>query len=369
MRGAPDADDASLMALALRLARRGLGRVAPNPAVGCLIVRHGRVVGRGWTQPGGRPHAEAEALTQAGEAARGATVYVTLEPCAHHGQTPPCAEALIAAGVARVVVACEDPDPRTAGKGLAQLRAAGIETVCGVATEAARALNAGFFLRQTAQRPMVALKLATSLDGRIASRTGHSRWITGAAARRHGHMLRATHDAILIGAGTLAADNPALTCRLPGLEDRSPIRIVLGGAPQALASSKLAQQTDIAPVWHAVAGAGDGAPADRGGMRRFHIAGDDDAARIHDLLRQLAMAGVTRLLVEGGASTAAGFLCADAVDRLYLYRAGTVIGGDGLASIGSLGVRDVARDTPKFRLLDTQPLGGDVLDVYERAEQ
>lgn len=369
MRGAPDADDASLMELALRLAGRGLGRVAPNPAVGCLIFRNSRLVGRGWTQPGGRPHAETEALAQAGEAARGATVYVTLEPCAHQGRTPPCAEALVAAGVARVVVACEDPDPRTAGKGLERLRAAGIETVCGVASDAARALNAGFFLRQTAQRPMVTLKLATSLDGRIASRTGHSHWITCAAARRHGHMLRATHDAILIGAGTLVADDPALTCRLPGLADRSPIRIVLGGAPQALASSKLTQQTDIAPVWHAVARGGAGMPAEDGRMRRFHIAGEDDTARIHDLLQQLAAAGITRLLVEGGASTAAGFLRAGRVDRLCLYRAGKLIGGDGLAAVGPLGVQDVARDTPKFRLFETQPLGDDVLDVYVRAEQ
>lgn len=368
MRGAPETDDAALMELALRLARRGLGLVAPNPAVGCLILQKGHIVGRGWTQPGGRPHAETEALAQAGAAARGATAYVTLEPCAHHGSTPPCVDALIAAGVARVVLACEDPDPRTAGNGIGRLRAAGIDVVAGVLADQARALNAGFFLRLTELRPMVALKLATSLDGRIASKTGHSRWITGETARRHGHMLRATHDAILIGAGTLVADDPELTCRLAGLEDRSPIRVVLGGTPEALAASRLAQDTGHRQLWHAVARK-PGSAARQAGIRQLHLSGDDDESHIRDLLRQLAEDGITRLLVEGGAATAAGFLRAGAVDRLYLYRAGKLIGGDGRASVGPLGVADVERDTPKFRLRDTQPLGGDVLDVYERAEQ
>src|ERR1700693_2815456 len=212
---------------AVALARRGLGRVWPNPAVGCVIARDGRVVGRGWTQPGGRPHAETEAWARAGEAAHGATAYVTLEPCCHWGRTPPCADALIAAGVRRVVVAFEDPDPRVAGGGLAALRAAGLSVEAGLCAAEAAEINAGFFQRVRLGRPLVTLKLATSLDGRIATASGGSRWITGEAARQRAHLLRAEHDAVLVGTGTVLADNPRLTCRLPGLEQRSPIRIVI----------------------------------------------------------------------------------------------------------------------------------------------
>ena len=211
---------------ALRLARRGLGNVWPNPAVGCVIVADGRIAGRGWTQPGGRPHAERMALDMAGPAARGATAYVTLEPCAHHGRTPPCAEGLIRAGVARVVTALTDPDPRVAGRGHAMLRAEGIEVTEGVRAEAAAALQRGFLSRVTLGRPMVTLKLATSFDGRIATATGESRWITGGAARRHVHLLRLTHDAVMVGAGTARADRPALNVRGFG-PVRQPVRVVL----------------------------------------------------------------------------------------------------------------------------------------------
>ncbi|MCK5275514.1 MAG: bifunctional diaminohydroxyphosphoribosylaminopyrimidine deaminase/5-amino-6-(5-phosphoribosylamino)uracil reductase RibD, partial [Alphaproteobacteria bacterium] len=216
------------MRAALALAGRGLGRVWPNPAVGCVLVdRDGRVTGRGWTQPGGRPHAETEALARAGGAAKGATAYVTLEPCVHHGQTPPCADALIEAGVARVIAATEDPDPRVKGGGLGRLRDAGIAVEAGLLREEAELLNAGYLMRQREGRPVVTLKLATTLDGRIATHAGESRWITGEAARARGHMMRARHDAIMVGIGTALADNPTLTCRLPGLEDRSPVRIVV----------------------------------------------------------------------------------------------------------------------------------------------
>ena len=213
-------DDLGHMRAALALARRGLGRVAPNPAVGCILVRDGIVVGRGWTQPGGRPHAETEALRRAGAAAAGAVAYVTLEPCAHHGSTPPCADALIAAGVSRVVVAIEDPDPRVAGRGLARLTAAGISVETGVCADEAGRLNAGFLKRIEHGLPLVTLKLATSLDGKIATHAGESQWITGEDARARGHLLRAQTDAIMIGSGTAQIDNPLLTCRLPGLEDR-----------------------------------------------------------------------------------------------------------------------------------------------------
>ena len=245
----PDELDGRFMALALRLAERGLGRTWPNPAVGCVVVKDGRVVGRGWTQPGGRPHAEVEALSRAGARALGATVYVSLEPCAHYGRTPPCTMALIHAGVRRVVAATLCPDRRVDGKGVAQLRQAGIEVDLGLMGAEAEALNAGFLLKERAGRPLVTLKLATSLDGRIATRTGASRWITGEAARARGHWLRATHDALMIGSGTALADDPSLTCRLPGLEARSPVRVVLDGRLRLPATSRLAATAGAVATW------------------------------------------------------------------------------------------------------------------------
>ena len=215
---------------ALALARRGLGNTWPNPAVGCVLVRDGRVVGRGWTQPGGRPHAEVRALAQAGEAARGATAYVTLEPCAHHGKTPPCAEALIRSGVARVVTALTDPDPRVSGRGHAMLRAAGIAVTEGVRESAAREAQRGFLTRVTLGRPMLTLKLATSFDGRIATALGESQWITAPAARRQVHALRLTHDAVMVGGGTARADRPGLNVRGMG-RVRQPVRVVVSSGP------------------------------------------------------------------------------------------------------------------------------------------
>src|SRR5918994_6733853 len=227
---APSEQDRAHMAAALALSRRGLVNTWPNPAVGCVIVREGRVVGRGWTQPGGRPHAETEALARAGDQARGATAYVTLEPCSHWGRTPPCCDALIAAGVARVVVATGDPDPRVDGRGMRRLREAGIAVDQGLLEAEARAVIAGFVRRITRGLPLVTLKLATTLDGRIATASGESRWITGAAARRAAHALRARHDAVLVGSGTVLADDPDLTCRLPGMERGVPIARVVADA-------------------------------------------------------------------------------------------------------------------------------------------
>lgn len=362
------ADDRRFMTHALRLAARGLGRVAPNPAVGCLIVSDGEIVGRGWTQPGGRPHAEAEGLRRAGAAAKGATAYVSLEPCAHHGETPPCAEALVAAGLGRVVVAMRDPDPRTAGKGLAQLEAAGIKVVTGVLEDEAARLNRGFLLKVAGSRPLVTLKLAISLDGRIAARSGCGRWITGEAARRHGHLLRARHDAILIGRGTLEADDPSLTCRLAGLEERSPVRIVLsgrGGLPEDCAMVREARSGGP-PVWLVTGEAGAGSSLSKG-IERLEAENEEGGLAIASVLAALAGRGITRLLVEGGGSTAAGFLAAGCVDRLCLYRAPLVIGGDGLAAVASLAVDDIARDAPRLAHVATRPLGADRLDVYEAA--
>src|SRR5690349_11673310 len=240
--------DLEHMGAALSLAVRNLGQVWPNPAVGCVVVdAMGYVVGRGWTQRGGRPHAETEALAMAGERARGGTAYVTLEPCAHHGKTPPCVDALIAAGIARCVAALEDPDPRVSGGGFAKLREAGIEVEIGLLADAAREANVGFLTRVTTGRPFVALKLATSLDGRIATRSRESRWITGEEARAFGHLLRATHDAIAVGSGTVLADNPELTCRLKGLEDRSPVRLVFDRRGRVPTDSRIF--TGGAPTW------------------------------------------------------------------------------------------------------------------------
>jgi len=340
------------MGMALGLAQRGLGRTWPNPAVGCVLVNGNAVVGRGWTQPGGRPHAETQALDRAGEAARGATAYVTLEPCAHHGVTPPCADALIAAGVARVVAALRDPDPRTDGAGLDRLRAAGVEVAADVLEAEARALNAGFFTRLAAGRPLVTLKLATTLDGRIALASGESKWITGEAARARGHLLRATHDAIMVGAGTAAADDPELTCRLPGLEDRSPARIVVGRLSPA---SRLARGARTVPTWRISAAADD----ELTGLGVEPVLADGLAAGLQALGRR----GVTRLLVEGGRTLATGLLREELVDRVCWFRAPSLIGGDGLPAFEALGVGRLDR-APRLRPVAVERAGEDLLETY-----
>ena len=355
--------DARWMRVALALAARGLGRTWPNPAVGCVIVSSaGRIVGQGWTQPGGRPHAEAKALAMAGAAAEGATAYVTLEPCSHHGETPPCAEALIAAKVARVAVACGDPDARVSGRGLSMLRAADIEITEGVLRDEAEYLNAGFLRRVREGLPLVTLKLATTLDGRIATGTGESQWITGPAARRFGHYLRATHDAILIGRGTAAADDPSLTCRLAGLEDRSPVRVVWDSGGVLPAGLNVFAD-GAAPTWRIAGPGAPPAPAPAVSLTvPLDAAGQLDP---RSALAALAEHGITRVLVEGGAETAAALLKAGLVNRLAWFRAPALIGGDGLAGIAHLGVARIAA-MPSFRLRELRQLGGDVLEVYER---
>lgn len=313
------------MAAAIALSRRGRGLSTPNPNVGCLIVHDGRVVGRGWTQKGGRPHAEAQALEQAMEQARDATAYVTLEPCFHLSpRGPRCADLLARAGVARVVIALRDPDPRTNGQGAAWLRDRGVAVEMGLMADEAAAAMAGFVLRQTLGRPHVTLKLGLSLDGRIALANGASRWITGPQARAHAHLERARHDAILVGGGTLRADAPRLDVRLPGLADRTPRRLLLtrGSAPDG---------------WDRI-----GAPEEIAALDR-----------------------VDHLLVEGGAGAAATFLRVDLVDRLLLYRAPILI-GDGLAGIGDIGLGDLAQAHGRWRRTDDRALGVDRLEVYER---
>ena len=326
-------NDITHMRHALRLAARGLGRVAPNPAVGCVIVsKDNRIVGRGWTAPGGRPHAETIALEQAGEAARGSTAYVSLEPCAHHGKTPPCADALIAAGVARVVGAVRDPDPRTSGKGFEKLKQAGIEVVESVLADEAQTLNEGFFKRITLGRPMVALKNAQSTDGKVGRGPGEDKWITGKRAREHGHLLRTRHDAILIGIGTALADDPELTCRIPGLEDRSPIRIVLDSKLLLSENSRLAQTARVVPllVFTAAQKSGDALVAL--GVEIIRVKADAKGKTVlAEVMSALATRGITRVLVEGGPTIHAAFLAQGLADRVHLYQSPIVVGAGGVA--------------------------------------
>ena len=334
------------MAMALRLAERGLGRVWPNPAVGCLVVKDDGIVGRGWTQPGGRPHAEFEALRRAGDQALGAAAYISLEPCAHYGQTPPCTMALLHAGIRRAVIATTDPDPRVDGRGIDQLRQAGVEVSVGVGKDEAERLNAGFFLRVRAGRPLITLKLAASLDGRIATRSGASRWITGEAARERAHHLRATHDAIMIGSGTALADDPELTCRLPGLEDRSPVRIVVDGRLRMAANCRLARTARKVPTWVITRNDADvkrRATLERAGVEVLTVATSTGGhIDLHDALAALAARGLTRVLVEGGGALAAALLRARLVDRLVWFQGPLVIGGDGLPAVAALGADALA---------------------------
>ncbi|MBF0168366.1 MAG: bifunctional diaminohydroxyphosphoribosylaminopyrimidine deaminase/5-amino-6-(5-phosphoribosylamino)uracil reductase RibD [Alphaproteobacteria bacterium] len=357
------------MRAALGLARRALGRVWPNPAVGCVLVKDKRVVGRGWTQPGGRPHAETEALAFAGAEAEGATAYVTLEPCSHHGKTPPCALALIEAGIRRVVVALEDPDPRVSGRGLDLLEKAGIKVDVGLLEDEAGTLNAGFFSRVQKHRPLVTLKLATTLDGRIATHGGESRWITGSQARQAAHLLRASHDAVMVGAGTALADDPLLTCRLPGLEQASPVRIVMDGRLRTPLTSALVKSARSHPFWLITLEQG---PKPRhkvfeeAGVRLIDVPPDEGGSPdLKAAFRKLGDAGLTRVLVEGGAHLAAALLRTDLVDRLVWFHAPGIMGSDGIAALAAFGV-DRLDAMPRFKRLGVRALGDDIEEVYER---
>lgn len=367
--GAAGPDDLRHMRTAIALGARGLGRVWPNPAVGCVLVGpDGAVVGRGWTQPGGRPHAEAEALARAGAAARGATAYVSLEPCAHHGRTPPCAEALVAAGVARVVTALTDPDPRVAGRGHARLRAAGIAVSEGVGAAEARRVQAGFLTRIRRGRPMVTLKLALTLDGRIALADGTSRWITGPEARRAAHALRAAHDAVLVGAGTARADDPDLRVRDLGT-GWQPVRVVADTRLSLAGGSRLAATAGAAPVWLLHADDPGLAPAAAGwaarGLRPIACPAGPAGLDMGAALAALGAAGITRLMVEGGGQIAAALLAAGLVDRLAVFAAGHLFGAEGRPGVGALGRTSLG--APDFVLADSRPVGADLWQLWHRA--
>jgi diaminohydroxyphosphoribosylaminopyrimidine deaminase/5-amino-6-(5-phosphoribosylamino)uracil reductase len=360
--------DARFMALALSLGRRGMGQCAPNPAVGCVIVQGGRIVGRGWTSPGGRPHAEPQALAQAGELARGATAYVSLEPCAHHGQTPPCAEALIAAGIARVVAPFDDNDPRVAGRGFAMLRAAGIEVRTGVMAEQAGRDLAGFLMRNEIGRPLVTLKLASSFDGRIATATGHSQWITGPEARRVVHGLRARHDAVMVGAGTARADDPQLTVRDMGAR-RQPVRVVVSRRLDLPLLSNLARTARDVPLWLCHGPHVDPAlvKAWQGiGARLLPCEVTQGQVDPASVLHALGAEGLTRVFCEGGGALAASLLSAGLVDELVGFTAGFAIGAEGLPGVGALGLARLD-EAQRYRLVETRALGGDVMHRWSRA--
>jgi diaminohydroxyphosphoribosylaminopyrimidine deaminase/5-amino-6-(5-phosphoribosylamino)uracil reductase len=361
--------DRSHMSAALALAARGLGATWPNPSVGCVIVSAaGQVVGRGRTGIGGRPHAETQALSVAGAAARGGTAYVTLEPCSHHGKTPPCADALIAAGVSRVVVAAGDPDPRVNGQGLARLRAAGITVLENfMAAEAAETL-AGFFARIKFGRPLVTLKMASTLDGRIATSSGESQWITGAASRRAVHALRGQHDAVMVGVGTALADDPDLTCRLPGYAARPTVRIVADGFLRTPANAKLVVTSHQNPTFflhHA------GAPRERvraletQGARCIEVLQGEQGIDLHEALAALGALGLTRVLVEGGAGLASSLFRSDLVDRIFWFHAPGVIGGDGMPAVHALGIKHLA-EMKRFRQM---PLEADVMTALTKQEE
>ncbi|WP_286828533.1 MULTISPECIES: bifunctional diaminohydroxyphosphoribosylaminopyrimidine deaminase/5-amino-6-(5-phosphoribosylamino)uracil reductase RibD [Kordiimonas] len=358
--------DETYMKAALGLARRGLGTVAPNPAVGCILVKDGIIIGRGWTQPGGRPHAETMALGQAGAAAKGATAYVTLEPCAHVGKTGPCAEALVNAGISRCVMAVSDPDWRVAGKGLAILANAGVETRNGVCEMEAAQLNRGFFLRVSRERPLFTVKIASTLDGRIALENGDSKWITGSEARRFGHMLRAQHDGILVGSGTVLADDPSLDCRLAGLEGRSPVPIILDGTLQLKPTHKLAQcaATRGTVVFHQVRDAAKEAALQKLGVETVAVEDTHDLAAVSAIL---AERGFTRVLVEGGGQVHASFLKAGFADRIAHFSAAKAIGADGRPAIGALDLASLG-EAPHFNLETIRQLGPDILASYVKAE-
>ncbi|TPW31866.1 bifunctional diaminohydroxyphosphoribosylaminopyrimidine deaminase/5-amino-6-(5-phosphoribosylamino)uracil reductase RibD [Pararhizobium mangrovi] len=331
--------DRRMMAAAIRLSKRNTGRTASNPSVATLIVRDegngAAIVGRGVTALGGRPHAETVALDEAGEAARGATAYVTLEPCAHHGRTPPCARALVEAGVSRVVVAATDPDPRVSGRGYAILREAGITVETGVLAEDAAHAMADYLTQRVHHRPHVTLKLAVSADGAIGRRTGGQVAVTGALVRAQVHLLRARSHAVLVGIGTVLADDPELTCRIEGLKDRSPIRVVLDRRLRTPPSSKLVRDAGRVPLWLASTRPAED-PARRvlaaAGVRFPAVVGSNDAIALPELLEDFAAAGIQAVMVEGGAETARSFLAEDLVDRIALYTGAKNIGGDTVTS-------------------------------------
>ncbi|MGI9520188.1 MAG: bifunctional diaminohydroxyphosphoribosylaminopyrimidine deaminase/5-amino-6-(5-phosphoribosylamino)uracil reductase RibD [Hyphomicrobiaceae bacterium] len=361
--------DERLMSIAMRLGQRGLGTTAPNPAVGAVVhdCSSDRIVARGWTQPGGRPHAEPMALQSAGSAANGSTLYVTLEPCSHHGQTPPCVDAIVASGIRRVVCGIEDPDPRVAGRGLARLRAAGISVTRGVLRSACHYLTFGHILRVTERRPFTQLKLALATDGSVPrGRRGEPTWVSGPAAIAQGHLLRALSDAILVGSGTIRDDNPTLTCRLPGLERRSPVRVVLSGqSEQHLAASNLSSNAIAPTLWVAAPGQARAFEELYGKGQVIRVPRVAGQLWIPTIMEELVARGVTRLLVEGGPKVWSAFDRAGFVDEAVLFVARDRTGQ-------SLSGRDAERllrghlPRANLHLVDRRRLDQDDMLVFRR---
>jgi diaminohydroxyphosphoribosylaminopyrimidine deaminase / 5-amino-6-(5-phosphoribosylamino)uracil reductase len=364
------AADQRFMALALTLGRRGHGRSWPNPPVGAVVVKDGVIVGRGWTQPGGRPHAEPEALSRAGEAARGATLYVTLEPCSHIGKSPPCADAIIAAGIARVVSAIEDPNPEVAGQGHAKLRAAGISVDIGLAAAEAAHDHAGHFRRIRDKRPHLILKLAVSSDDKIGAAGRKPIAISGEAAKARVHLLRAQSDAILVGIGTVLADDPMLTCRLPGMEARSPVRVVLDRSLRIPGTSRLVHSARETPLWVMTSNISEAPAAMKlgaAGAQVIRVATTSTPPRLDlpGVLHALAGKGITRLLVEGGARVASSFVASGLVDEVWLLRGAEAVGADGVAALEALPLSALT-ESPTFKLRASETLQKDTLTIYER---
>lgn len=366
------ATDLRFMQLALTLGRRGQGRTWPNPAVGAVIVKDGVIIGRGWTQPGGRPHAEPVALAQAGEATRGATLYVTLEPCSHFGKSPPCADAIVAAGIARVVAAIEDPNPDVAGQGHARLRAAGIRVDVGLCAEQAARDHAGHFRRIRDKRPHVVLKLAVSPDDKIAAAGHKPVAVTGEMVRSRVHLLRAQCDAVLVGMGTVIADDPELTCRLPGMMKRSPVRVVLDRALRISGNSRLVHSARTTPLWVMTSSLSEAPAAMALGAAGTQVLrvptttapppGLDLLAVLHSLSEK----GITKLLVEGGSKVASSFVAAGLVDEVWLFRGPKEIGEGGIAALDALPLSAIT-ELPDFVQRASETIENDTLTIYERS--
>jgi len=358
--------DLDHMRAALALAEQGLGTTWPNPSVGCVIVRDGRVVGQAHTAAGGRPHAEPLALAEAGDAARGATAYVTLEPCCHWGKSPPCTDALIAAGISRVVIGATDPDPRVDSRGIAQLRAAGVTVDTGVLEADAHHSLLGFILRVTQGRPMVTLKLATTLDGRIATASGESQWITGPEARHRAHELRGRHDAVMAGVGTVLADDPELTCRIPDFRPTPVVRVIADTNLRTPLTARLIKTAHQAPSWFLCRPDAERIGSfEQSGAVPIPVPAGPDGVDIEAAMRALGSAGLTRVLVEGGGHLAAALLRADLVDRIAWFHAPAIIGGDGRPGVQALGIEKLAM-MPRFHRIRVTELGCDLLSEFIR---
>ena len=358
-------EDQRWMRAALLQARYALGRTAPNPPVGCVLVKDGVLIGNGHTQDGGRPHAETEAIADAGSAARGATAFVTLEPCAHHGETPPCAEALVDAGVARVVIACGDPDKRVVGQGVSILTKAGIAVTEGVLKDQAASILSGYFTLRNHHRPRVTVKIASSLDGRIALHDGRSQWITGERTRHFVHLLRSQHDAVMTAMGTVRADNPSLTCRLPGYQGRQPLRVVAASDYDLDPQSHLATSHDQGDVVIYVASDDRQSPHP---VDVVKVSADHEGRPdLHAILADLGARGIQSVMVEAGGRFVASLLKAGLVDELVWTRSSGLIGGDGLASLASLGLENLS-DGRMFKRVKTQFIGDDVIEIFNHQE-